>query len=72
MLTAVFAATAKATGRASIASIAICALWPIGVGLSGRPAAEVALTACIGALVIVRHQSNIRRLLGRTEPRLEA
>jgi len=72
VLAVVFAATAKVTGRASIASIVVCVLWPIGVGLAGRPVAEVALTACMGTLVIFRHHSNIRRLLGRTEPRLEA
>ena len=71
-LGAVFAATAKITGRASIASIVISVLWPIGAAVSGRSRVEVGLTAVIGALVIFRHHSNILRLLTRAEPRLES
>ncbi len=71
-LAVVFVVTAKITGRASIASITISVLWPVGAAIAGRPAVEVVLTAFIGSLVIVRHRSNIRRLLERDEPHIES
>lgn len=70
-LAAIFVVTAKVVGRASVGSITICALWPVLAAATGRPRLEVALTAVIGALVIVRHHSNIRRMLRRSEPRFE-
>jgi glycerol-3-phosphate acyltransferase PlsY len=70
-LAVVFVVTAKLTGRASIASITISVLWPVAAALAGFPTVEVVLTAFIGALVILRHRSNIRRLIERDEPRTE-
>lgn len=56
--------------RASIASLVLCVALPVGVALGGRPWAEVATTACVGIVVVVRHRDNIRRLLRRQEDSL--
>ena len=69
-LTVVFVLIARVTGRASIGSMVLCVLWPLGAALTGRPAVEVAVTALLGALVLSRHRDNLRRLVARTEPRL--
>lgn len=67
---AVWAVLSRATGRASVASLAVVGTLPIGVAVAGRPAWEIAVTAGLCALVIWRHASNIARLLGGSELRL--
>jgi glycerol-3-phosphate acyltransferase PlsY len=57
----------KVSRRASAGSIAIAALLPIGVAIVGRPAWEVVAATALGALVLVRHGANVRRLLTGTE-----
>jgi len=66
-LAAVFAIVARATGRASLGSLAIAVLLPVGVAIAGRPAWEVVAAAALGVLVLVRHGANLRRLLAGTE-----
>ena len=66
-LGAVFAIVARATGRASLGSLAIAVLLPVGVAIAGRPAWEVVAAAALGVLVLVRHGANLRRLLAGTE-----
>ena len=66
-LAAVFAIIARATGRASLGSLAIAVLLPVGVAIAGRPAWEVVAAAALGVLVLVRHGANLRRLLAGTE-----
>ena len=72
VLGAVFALVARATHRASMGSLAIAALLPIGVAVTGRPAWEVVAAAALGCLVAVRHGDNVRRLLAGTEQRYRA
>ncbi len=57
----------KATGKASLASLMLTVGLPLGVALSGGPGWEVATTAALGALVLLRHLDNIKRLLGGSE-----
>ena len=56
-------AVARATRRASLASLALVVGAPIGVALSGRPGWETAAAAAVAALVGARHAGNVRRLL---------
>jgi glycerol-3-phosphate acyltransferase PlsY len=60
---AVWTAVAVGTDTASIASLAGAVAIPLAVVLTGRPAPEVLVAIALGALVVLRHGSNIRRLL---------
>ena len=66
-LIAVFLVVAQLAKAASIASLTIAALLPILVAVIGRPGWEILVTACLALLVLVRHESNIRRIIGRSE-----
>ena len=63
----VFAVVVRTTHRASMGSLAIAVLLPIGVALAGRPAWEICAAAALALLVLVRHGANVRRLLAGTE-----
>jgi glycerol-3-phosphate acyltransferase PlsY len=58
----------KATKKASIASIATVPALVVAFVVSGIPGWEIFALVCIGALVEIRHASNIKRLLSGTEP----
>lgn len=62
---------AKVSKTASVASIAVAVALPVAAALDGRSLAEVVAFAACGALVVVRHRSNIDRLLRGEEPTLE-
>lgn len=53
----------RLTRTASAASIVVAALLPVGAFATGRPPSEVAAFAACGALVVLRHRSNIDRML---------
>jgi glycerol-3-phosphate acyltransferase PlsY len=57
----------RLTKKASLASIIIVTLLPVGVGIVRREAWEVIATAALCALVMVRHLGNMRRLVTRRE-----
>lgn len=57
----------KVTGTASIASLTIMALLPIGAALLGSPAWELASIIAINLVVLIRHTDNIKRLRGGSE-----
>lgn len=59
---------ARWSGKASLASLALVVLLPIGVWLTHRSVWELVATAAIGALIAARHGGNIRRLASRSEP----
>ena len=69
---AVFVVVAKLTRRASVASLALCAVAPIGAAVQGAPAIEVVLLAAMALVVVVRHADNIERLVRGTERPVEA
>lgn len=68
-LAVVFAVVAKASGKAAVASLTVAALLPVVAALRGHEPVEVAVAAGLGLLIVVRHRSNIRRLLAGTEHR---
>jgi glycerol-3-phosphate acyltransferase PlsY len=57
--------------RPSVASLALAVGVPTAVALLGAPGIEVAMLAAVGALVVVRHLDNIRRLVRGTEAPIE-
>jgi glycerol-3-phosphate acyltransferase PlsY len=65
-----WAAVARLTRTASMASLAVAAGVPIAVALSGRPLWEVAGVTAVSAVVILRHADNVARLLRGEEQAL--
>lgn len=59
----VWAAIARLTGKASVASIVVVAAFPVAVALTGASWWEVAVLAAVAVLVLARHGSNLRRLV---------
>ncbi len=72
VLGAIFALVAKALGMAAPASILVAALMPVGVWALGQSGIEVAIAGLIGLAIVIRHQSNIRRLIAGTESNVRA
>ena len=70
-LLAVWFAITRLTKKASLGSLAIIALLPVGEALLGAPAWEIAASIVLGALVLLRHGSNIKRLIRREELSLD-
>lgn len=74
---AVWFAVAKTTGYVGLASIIAAATFPVFTGLNAwalglQPAqltVFVTLTLLLSVLVIVRHRTNLRRLIKGTEPK---
>lgn len=62
-LLAVWAVVMRLYRTASLGSLAMITLFPIGVAVRGRPWWEVASVAAAGALVLLRHRGNIGRLI---------
>ncbi len=69
-LAVVWLVMSRLTGRASVASIACVALFPIGLAVTGAPAWEFGATVALAALVLARHAGNVARLLRGGEPSL--
>ena len=67
VLVALWAVISKLSKKASLASIVIVALLPVGVGIVRQEAWEVLATIGICVLVMARHLGNIKRLITRKE-----
>lgn len=67
ILVVLWAAISRLTKKASLASIIIVALLPIGVGIVRQEVWEVVATVGVCLLVMARHLGNMRRLLTRRE-----
>lgn len=57
----------RLTKKASLASIIIVTLMPVGVWIVRRELWEVLATIAVAALVMIRHLGNIKRLVTRRE-----
>ena len=64
---ALFTLVARVTGKASLGSIVIAVALPAGVAATGRGWCEFLVTVGIAAVVLVRHEANIRRLVAGEE-----
>ncbi len=62
-LVAVWAAVMRTTRVAALGSLAMAALLPVGVAIRGRPGWEIAAMTAAAIVVIVRHRTNVDRLL---------
>ena len=65
---ATWVAIMKLTKKASLASIVIVPLVIALIALTGRPGWEILAFVGLGALIEIRHLSNIKRLLTGSEP----
>lgn len=71
VLLVVWFVVSKITNRASVASITLLILLPIGLYLAGRGFWEVLASIGLCGLVMSRHLGNIQRLASRTERTIE-
>jgi len=53
----------RVTGKASVASVTTAIAFPISVALAGHPAGDVAVISIMAGIVVLRHLSNLRRLV---------
>jgi acyl phosphate:glycerol-3-phosphate acyltransferase len=67
VLTAVWVLIRTTTNKASLGSLIIAVGLPISVALTGAAGWQIAASAGLAALVVVRHAGNIKRLLGGHE-----
>lgn len=58
------------TRYVSLGSVVVSALAPVVAYALGMPPKYVVLAAAVGSLAVIKHQSNIKRLLGRRERKL--
>jgi glycerol-3-phosphate acyltransferase PlsY len=65
-----FFVVARLTRTMSIASLVIAIGFPIAIAIGGAPGWEVASLAVLGALLVARHWSNLRRIVQGREHRL--
>jgi acyl phosphate:glycerol-3-phosphate acyltransferase len=72
ILVVVFALALLSSRMVSLGSIAAAASAPFAVWALTYPPAFVALGAFLGAMIILRHRDNIKRLFAGTEPRFRA
>jgi glycerol-3-phosphate acyltransferase PlsY len=67
-----WALVARVVRRPSVASLVLAVAVPSSAAFVGAPGVEVALLAAVGAVVVLRHVDNIRRLVRGTEAPIEA
>lgn len=66
-LLGVFAVIVLLTGYVSLGSVIAAVLFPAAAAVLGRSAGEIVFSAVIAALIVIKHYSNIGRLLNGTE-----
>ncbi len=71
VLGVVWVVIARGLKKASIASVVCAVLFPVIVAIRGGSALDIAVTAALAAIVVVRHFANLRRLVRGEELGLE-
>ena len=71
VLIVVWFVAARVLKLASVGSLIVAMLFPVGVALTGRAGWEIGVTSALAALVVVRHLPNLRRLLQGRELRTD-
>ena len=71
ILAVVWFVVSRITKKASIATFTMVPLLPIGVAIAGGAAWEIVTIVALAALVLLRHTSNIKRLIGHDELSLD-
>jgi len=71
VLLGVWFAVSRLTKKASLASIAIIVLLPVGSAILGAATWEIVAMCALGALVLAKHWGNIQRLIRRQELSLD-
>ena len=64
--------TARVLKLASVGSLIVAMLFPVGVALLGRAGWEVGVTSALAVLVVLRHLPNLRRLFRGAELRTDS
>lgn len=70
-LAVIWGLTTAITRKASVASLLMVPLLPLGAGLLGAPAWEIAAIVALGVLVAFKHRTNVQRLLAGRELTVE-
>jgi Predicted membrane protein len=70
-LAVVWFVAARVLKLASVGSLIVAGLFPVGVAVIGRPGWEIGLASALALLVVVRHLPNLRRLLQGKELRTD-
>ncbi len=71
VLAAVWFVAARVLKLASVGSMVVAILFPVGVAIMGRAGWEIGVTSAIALLVVIRHLPNLRRLLRGQELRTD-
>ncbi|RMH81772.1 MAG: glycerol-3-phosphate acyltransferase [Actinomyces sp.] len=67
---ALFAAAVATTRIAAVGSLAMAVAYPLLLATLGRPGDEVAVAVVVAAVLVIRHRSNLARLVRGEERRL--
>ncbi len=71
IVTAVWAVLLLTTRYMSVASIGAALSFPIAAFMTDRSGPELVFAVLVSLLVVLRHYSNVKRLIERTEPKFE-
>ena len=69
---AVWAIALRVFRIASVGSLLMAAILPIGVAVRGRPGWEIAVACAASAVIVLRHRANIARILHGEEGSVSA
>lgn len=67
----VFLVLVRVARIAALGSLGIALAFPVISALVGEPGYKVAVSAGVASILVIRHQSNIRRMLRRDENRID-